>query len=72
MTGRGILIAARTPLLFSSSYNLDLVTDFINTTDFKELRSERPELRGDSDLQVELTVDAGSGLPLLRSVTTDE
>jgi hypothetical protein len=35
--------------------DLDLVTGFLESHDFRKLRSERPELAGGRDLYVELT-----------------
>lgn len=34
---------------------LDLLTGFLESQDFRKLRSERPELAGERDLYVELT-----------------
>ena len=54
--------------------DLELVTDFLENSDFRKLRSQRPELAGGCDVHVELTRDADRGrfvLTVVRTVCVD-
>jgi hypothetical protein len=54
--------------------DLELVTEFLENSDFRKLRSERPELAGGCDVHVELTRDAdrkGFALAVVGTVQTD-
>ena len=50
--------------------DLDLLTGFLESSDFQRMRSERPELSGGADIRVELTRDAKRGEFVLRVVGT--
>jgi hypothetical protein len=41
--------------------DLELITAFLESSDFPRIRSDRPELSGGCDLRVELTGDARRG-----------
>lgn len=41
--------------------DLELITGFLERSDFPRIRSDRPELSGGSDVRVELTGDAEHG-----------
>jgi hypothetical protein len=41
--------------------DLEVITEFLEDSDFRKMRSERPELSGGCDIHVELRRDAGSG-----------
>jgi hypothetical protein len=41
--------------------DLELLTSFLETSDFRKLRSDRPELSGGSNIHVELTRDEDPG-----------
>jgi hypothetical protein len=49
--------------------DLELITSFLENSDFRRMRSDRPELAGGSDIFVELTRDEDSGKFLLTVVT---
>jgi len=38
--------------------DLELLTSFLENTDFRKMRTERPELAGGCDVHVQLTLDA--------------
>jgi hypothetical protein len=50
--------------------DLELITSFLENSDFRRLRSDRPELSGGSDIRVELTRDAEPGEFVLSVVRT--
>jgi hypothetical protein len=50
--------------------DLDLLTDFLESSDFRKMRSERLELSGGYDGYAELTRDAASGKVVVRIVGT--
>ena len=45
--------------------DLELVTSFLENSDFREMRSDRPELSGGHGIHVDLTRDADAGEFLL-------
>ena len=54
--------------------DLDLVTSFLEKTDFTKMRTERPELAGGCNIHVELTLDADPwqfALTVVRGVGAD-
>lgn len=50
--------------------DLELLTGFLENSDFRKLRSERPELAGGCDVRVELVRDAHSGQLMLTVLGT--
>jgi hypothetical protein len=48
--------------------DLELLTGFLESSDFRRIRSERPELSGGRDLRVELRRDAEPGAFVLNVV----
>ena len=48
--------------------DLELVTSFLENTDFRKTRAERPELAGGCDIHVELMLDADPGQFVLTVV----
>jgi hypothetical protein len=44
--------------------DLELVTSFLEKSDFRMIRSDRPELSGGCDIRVELTCDRAGGFVL--------
>ena len=50
--------------------DLELITAFLESSDFPRIRSDRPELSGGCELRVELTGDAERGEFLLTVVET--
>ena len=49
--------------------DLELLTSFLENTDFRRLRAERPELAGGCDIHVELVGDLETGRFELSAVT---
>jgi hypothetical protein len=49
--------------------DLELITSFLENSDFRRMRSDRPELAGGSDIFVELTRDQDPGKFVLTVVT---
>ena len=50
--------------------DLELLTTFLENSDFRRMRSERPELSGGSDIQVELIRAAEPGGFVLNVIRT--
>lgn len=49
--------------------DLELVTSFLENSDFRKMRAERPELAGGCDIHVELMLDADPGRFVLTVVS---
>jgi hypothetical protein len=48
--------------------DLELITGFLENSDFRKMRSDRPELAGGADVEVELARDAEAGGAVLSVV----